>query len=498
MSWVFLSSILCLFGVTLGQWDPNMLEDRSTIVHLFEWKFSDIADECERFLQYKGYGGVQVSPVNENAIITTPVWRPWWERYQPISYNIITRSGNENDFANMLSRCNRVGVRVYVDIILNHMTGQIGMATGTGGSWADTNGKYYPAVPYSYLDFNPNCDIYNWNNPWEIRQCMLANLNDLNQANEYVRDRLVDFLNKLVHLGVAGFRVDAAKHMWPEDVRIILNRVNDLNVEHGFAPNTRPFVYQEVINLSDNDAVTWRDYSGFGRVTEFRHSSEIGRVFRGYDRLVWLDSWGTGWGFMNSEYALVFVDNHDNQRGHGAGGEYILTYKQSKQYKMATAFMLAHPYGSTRIMSSFAFDDSEAGPPADSSDNIISPGINSDDTCTNGWVCEHRWRQIYNMVGFRNAVKGTIIQNWWTNGDQQIAFCRGNRGFVALTNGGSINQVMQTCLPAGTYCDVISGNLINGACTGKSINVDANGNGFISLEQYEEDGVLAVHVNARL
>lgn len=38
----------------------NMLPGRSTIVHLFEWKWTDIADECERFLAPKGYGGVQV------------------------------------------------------------------------------------------------------------------------------------------------------------------------------------------------------------------------------------------------------------------------------------------------------------------------------------------------------------------------------------------------------------------------------------------------------
>lgn len=38
----------------------NQLPDRSTIVHLFEWKWKDIADECERFLAPKGYGGVQV------------------------------------------------------------------------------------------------------------------------------------------------------------------------------------------------------------------------------------------------------------------------------------------------------------------------------------------------------------------------------------------------------------------------------------------------------
>lgn len=51
--------------------------------------------------------------------------------------------------------------------------------------------------------------------------------------------------------------------------------------------------------------------------------------------------------------ALVFVDNHDNQRGHGAGGENILTYRVARLYKMAVAFMLAHPYGVTRVMSSY-------------------------------------------------------------------------------------------------------------------------------------------------
>lgn len=29
---------------------------------------------------------------------------------------------------------------------------------------------------------------------------------------------------------------------------------------------------------------------------------------------------------MPAEKALVFVDNHDNQRGHGAGGDSILTF----------------------------------------------------------------------------------------------------------------------------------------------------------------------------
>ncbi|KAK9708639.1 Alpha amylase, C-terminal all-beta domain [Popillia japonica] len=152
---------------------------------------------------------------------------------------------------------------------------------------------------------------------------------------------------------------------------------------------------------------------------------------------------------------------------------------------------------SPRVMSSFAFTNSDQGPPADGNAYIVSPKINNDDTCSNGWVCEHRWRQIYNMVGFRNAVKGTSINDWWSDGNQQIAFCRGRKGFIAFTNGGNIQRDFQTCLPPGIYCDVISGNLIGGKCSGKSVTVGNNGVGFISLNENEYDGVLAIHVNAK-
>lgn len=49
--------------------NPNYTRRCNVIVHLFEWKFNDIADECERFLAPNGYAGVQVSPVTENVIV---------------------------------------------------------------------------------------------------------------------------------------------------------------------------------------------------------------------------------------------------------------------------------------------------------------------------------------------------------------------------------------------------------------------------------------------
>lgn len=69
------------------------------------------------------------------------------------------------------------------------------------------------------------------------------------QSHDYVRQKIVEFLNHLVDLGVAGFRVDAAKHMWPSDLEAIYGSVKDLSTDHGFSAGTRPFFYQEVIDL---------------------------------------------------------------------------------------------------------------------------------------------------------------------------------------------------------------------------------------------------------
>lgn len=152
--------------------NPNYARGRNVIVHLFEWKFNDVADECERFLAPNGYAGVQVSPVTENVIVEN---RPWWERYQPISYKIITRSGNESEFKSMVNRCNRVGVRIYVDMVFNHMTGKSGTIIGTGGSKANAEKLEYPSIPYGPDDFHePACDINNYNDPKEVRNCKLV------------------------------------------------------------------------------------------------------------------------------------------------------------------------------------------------------------------------------------------------------------------------------------------------------------------------------------
>ncbi|XP_060527356.1 alpha-amylase-like [Cylas formicarius] len=473
----------------LAQKDPHFVDGRNTIVHLFEWKWADIAAECENFLSKKRFGGIQISPPSENVIIDNP-YRPWWERYQPISYSLTTRSGDEGAFADMVRRCNQVGIRIYVDLVVNHMAATSG--TGTAGSNCDAGSKWYPAVSYSNENFHGSCDI-DYNDANSIRNCELSGLKDLDQSQDYVRGKIRDYMNHLIGLGVAGFRVDAAKHMWPSDLEAIFNSVDNLNSEF-FGDGARAYYYQEVIDTG-NDPVYNTEYIGFGDVIEFKHGAQLGNAFKGNNPLHYLSNWGTGWGLIDGSNALVMIDNHDTQRNGDFG---ILNYKDSKLYKAATAFMLAHSYdATTQVMSSFGFESSDDGPPNNNGE-LVSPGFTDDGTCTNGWICEHRWRQIFNMVEFRSVVAGTGLNDWWDNGDNQVAFSRGDKGFAAFTISGDINESIQTGLPAGTYCDVISGGLENGRCTGKSVSVDGNSRAQVSLSAGEDDAVLAIHVNAKL
>lgn len=231
-------------------------------------------------------------------------------RYQPVSYNIVTRSGTEAAFTDMTRRCNAVGVRIYIDLLLNHMSATTG--TGTGGSTSNAATRSFPAVPYTNDDFHTPCEI-DWNSADSIRRCELVGLPDLDQSRENVRAKLAEMMNHLIDLGVAGFRADAMKHMEPSDLQNIFARLNNLNTAFGFAANSRPFIVGEVID-NGGEAISASEYFSIGTITEFRFSDGLSRSFRGQSALRWLNNFGDGWGFHPSSYSLTFVDNHGEIR----------------------------------------------------------------------------------------------------------------------------------------------------------------------------------------
>lgn len=259
-------------------------------------------------------------------------------------------------------------------------------------------------------------------------------------------------------MGVAGYRLDAARHIKAEDIDAILTEA-DID----------GYVVQEI--LTAGRVEPWLDdYLAIGNVTEFAWTEAIGEALR---HRTWSDLAPGGWFWTSRQYvpeaqSLVFVDNHDRQRGHG--GEAAINFKDGALYELAQVFTLAWPYGRKRVMSSFAFDTDFQGPPRDASEAIVPVYGDNGLNCGNGsWVCEHRWPVITGAVAFHNAVDGPVT-NWWTDGEDAIAFGRGETGFVIINGTGVLlDGSWQTSLPAGTYCN----RLEDGECM--AVEVDEEG-----------------------
>ncbi|MEK2488672.1 carbohydrate-binding module family 20 domain-containing protein [Kitasatospora purpeofusca] len=406
---------------------------------LFEWRFDSVARACTDTLGPKGYGFVEVSPPQEHI-----QGSQWWTSYQPVSYRIAGRLGDRTAFKNMIDTCHAAGVKVIADSVINHMSA--GSGTGTGGT---AYSKYtYPGY-YQDQDFH-SCRraIGNYNDRSDVQNCELVNLSDLDTGSAYVQRTIAAYLNDLGSLGVDGYRIDAAKHIAAADLAAIKAKT----------ANPQAYWVQEVI-YGAGEPVQPSEYTGTGDVDEFRSGTWLKSAFQG-GRLADLSGWGGG--LLPTDKARTFVDNWDTERNGST-----LTYRDGSAYTLANIFVLAHPYGSPNVYSGYAFSGHDDGPPNGGTVNACYQ---------DGWNCTHAWRQVANMVGFRNAVAGTGLTDWWSNGSNAIAFGRGGKGFVAINReSGAIARTFQTSLPAGSYCDVQHGDPVAGGCTGPSYTVGTDG-----------------------
>ena len=443
-------------GTMLATLSSAMPAQAGVMVHLFQWKYNDIARECETVLGPKGYDAVQISPPNEHIQGNT-----WWAVYQPVAYTKFTaHGGNEAELRSMIQRCNAAGVKIYVDAVFNQMTGNSGVGTA-GSVYSNRN---YPN--FGANDFHAPCDLNDYSNRWQVQNCGLLGMPDLNTGSSYVQDQIATYLKTLQGWGVAGFRIDAAKHMSVSDLDAILGKAG------------RPFNYLEVIGAA-GEPIQPSEYLGLGVVTEFKYGTDLAANFNG--QIKNLKTLGESWGLMPSGKSQVFVVNHDRERGHGGGG--MLTYKNGARYNLANVFMLAWPYGAyPQVMSGYDFgSDTDIGGPSEAA-------------CQTGskWNCDHRWSNIANMVSFHNVTHdATAINHWWDNGNNQIAFARGSKGFVVINNeSGSLSRTLPTGLPAGNYCNILAGEAL---CSGSVITVDGSGNATFNVGGMQ---AAAIHVGA--
>ncbi|WP_240930620.1 carbohydrate-binding module family 20 domain-containing protein [Isoptericola sp. BMS4] len=427
------------------------------ILNLFQWTWDSVAAECTSTIGPAGFGYVQVSPPAEHVPGTQ-----WWTSYQPVSYQVESKLGTRAEFAAMVQACDTAGVGVIADAVVNHMAGADSSGYGVAGSeYAEDS---FPGT-YSSWDFNDcRTDISDYTDRWEVQHCRLVGLQDLRTSSTYVRDTIADYLDDLVSLGVAGFRIDAAKHVPAEDLEAIKAAMTHSDV----------YWVHEVIGAA-GEPIQPSEYLGSGDSYEFDYARRLKARFDGQIK----DLRDIADGLLPSDRAGVFVDNHDTERN----GE-TMNETWGAKYTLANVFLLSWPYGSPTVYSGYRFSDYDAGAPGATSNQVPDA-----DCSATSWTCTQRWTEIRGMVGFRNTVGDAAVTRWWDDGGNHVAYGRGSSGYVTLNNTGSaVTRTYATDLPAGTYCDVVAAD----DCS-RTVAVAADGTFTATVPAY---GALALHVGA--
>jgi alpha-amylase len=303
-----------------------------------------------------GYMGVKVFPVHEQLMSTQPfndVLNPWSFMYQPVSYRLQGRMGTRDELRQMINTCRGYGVRVYADAVINHMTGggndanpkhrnpDAGCAKWpnktsslSGGhspfytqNFVYSVGKHtgqppmqeFPAVPYGPTDFHCERSLNSWSDPVALNAGWLVGLTDLNTERENVQDRIADYLTDLIGIGFSGFRVDAAKHIKPEDLVGIFSK---LRRNLGGSLPSDFFTWLEIILGGEADLLMCNPQSGYNYGSSF--TAQLGKAGFSKTEIEQIKTWNSGYpkepakgsddcSGENLKRMVIQNDDHDQQ-----------------------------------------------------------------------------------------------------------------------------------------------------------------------------------------
>jgi alpha-amylase len=461
---------------------PNKtITTQSVGIQMFTWPWVSLKTECTSVLGPEHVDWILVSPPQEDISGTQ-----WWTHYQPVSYKLTSQLGTEQQFTDMVSACNKAGVQVIVDAVINHM------ANSAGKGFAGTSfSKYnYPGL-YDPLDFHnelapndPNAcygDIVNYDAPFETTHCELGSLPDLATEKDNVRQTIAGYLNHLIDLGVSGFRIDAAKHIGLTDLTAIHKLLKPVN-------GATPYFLQESIGSAEYNA----PWTANGDVFAWDYQAQFANIFSGETGFARpTDARSALIGDPNK--TIIMVSNHDTEH-HGPSA---ITYMDPQKYLTASAFLLADSLGKPMLYTGYAFsmDNMDVGPAVKSGD-VIAPAVCPTGTASltpqkkyrvGTFICMERWTAMKGMIQWHHEVGTSPMANV-NYGQQVLSFTRGS-GFFAMNGNQQLSKItakttMATGLPKGVYCDVVSGGakaISHGKCLGTQVTVAADGSAKVAI-----------------
>ncbi|NJP10666.1 MAG: alpha-amylase [Leptolyngbyaceae cyanobacterium RU_5_1] len=303
--------------MALGCHTPTARAD--VIYHAFNRPFKTVIPQLPKIKRY-GYTHIQISPPQKSHSGSQ-----WYFRYQPIDHTVLDGPlGNEQELKALIDAAHRMGIKVIVDVVFNHMADQ------------GTLNKTLAYPRFSRQHFHSRTCINYRDRPSVIRGWLGAtcNLPDLATEQPYVRAEAKTYLRKLLKLGADGFRFDAAKHVEPEFFRAVITVV----------PQGK-FVYGENIPENPDDSTEYAAYTAIGRfsIMDFFLTRLMQKAFGdGGDLRMLVEPNLVGKRrALPGAVAVTFARNHDTAK-ETVGG---FRFGDRRDVLLANAFLLSRKEG---------------------------------------------------------------------------------------------------------------------------------------------------------
>ena len=439
------------------------------ILHAWMWSFKTITEHMPE-IAAAGYTSVQTEPmskIKEVAANGKKFTENWYYVYQPANTSIGNFVvGSEADLKEMTATAHKYGVRVIVDVVANHFT----------SDWSAIDSDWQNK---DYFHSRSNCggndgDQINYSSRRDVTQCHLLGLWDLNTQNQYVADRMQDFLKTAVADGVDGFRFDAAKHV-ELPTEVFDNKTS--NYWNTILNNGSQFQYGEV--LQGDSGLDYKAYAdlfannssdGGGNTASNYGKSVRAAISSGNLSTKMVQNIDTGG--AKEDQLVTWVESHDNY----ANGDKESTYLTNDQIVFGWAIV-----GSRK-----------AGAPLYFNRPVGSGGTNAQfaEQSQLGDAGDDMWKNksVVAVNHFRNAMDGKseYLQNCGADRNNANKSClmverftkdgTANDGVVIANMGGDQSLVgMSTNLDDGVYPDEVNGGSIT-VSGGKITSGTARGN----------------------
>lgn len=165
------------------------------------------------YLKELGIDGLWLMPINES---------PSYHGYDITDFMALNSDyGTEEDFKKLLDEAHKRGIKVIMDFPINHTSSEHPWFMDIYENEDSQYKNYYRWVSKNDTSDYSEADVSNWGNGvWsdfgdEVYYALFGgDMPDLNYNNEAVREEMKKAASKWLEMGVDGFRLDAAMHIY--------------------------------------------------------------------------------------------------------------------------------------------------------------------------------------------------------------------------------------------------------------------------------------------